>query len=474
MSASGFTHLWNASGFPDIFFDEGVYMRRAMHVLAGLGPQESYFHDHPFFGQIFLGTVLGLVGFPNAVHPSASPDSIAALYLVPRILMGLLAIADTFLVYKIAQNRYGDKAGLVSAMLFSVMPITWLVRRILLDSILLPFLLLSIFLALKSKDSSRKEAVIALSGICMGLAIFTKIPAFAFMPLVAGLVYFEGGRKARSIALWIIPVVLIPLLWPLQSVAAGEFHLWVGDVLGQAERHSYGLPYISKVFLQMDPVLFLLGIAGAAFCISRRDMFVLFGIVPFILFLLAIGYNQYFYWIPVLPLLCIAASVLVTRVAEFLGKKRLGRITPIVLVLGLAAFGLVSTAMLVSTNMTSGQYQAAAFVLHRLKGADRETTVLASPAYTWIFSYVFHNQNVFSDYTQVGWYKITTEKTLSVADPHYFLSAKVHPLLYQIYNGSYSLATFGNGLGHYDTTVYPYPSMYFSNEGNNIEVRERG
>ncbi|HEU5221095.1 MAG TPA: hypothetical protein VFU58_03450, partial [Candidatus Nitrosotalea sp.] len=32
---SAFSHLWNVAGFPDIFFDEGVYMRRAMHVLNG-------------------------------------------------------------------------------------------------------------------------------------------------------------------------------------------------------------------------------------------------------------------------------------------------------------------------------------------------------------------------------------------------------------------------------------------------------
>src|SRR5438132_7106783 len=99
---SAFTHLWNAAGFPDVFFDEGVYMRRAMHVLNGSGPQEGNFYDHPFFGQIFLAGILGAIGYPQSLNPSTDANSISLLYLIPRIVMGLLAVADTFLIYKIA------------------------------------------------------------------------------------------------------------------------------------------------------------------------------------------------------------------------------------------------------------------------------------------------------------------------------------------------------------------------------------
>lgn len=62
---SAFSHLWNVAGFPDIFFDEGVYMRRAMHVLNGIGPQEGAFYDHPLFGQIFLAGILAPLGIPT-------------------------------------------------------------------------------------------------------------------------------------------------------------------------------------------------------------------------------------------------------------------------------------------------------------------------------------------------------------------------------------------------------------------------
>jgi hypothetical protein len=58
---SAYTHLWNPIGFPSIFVDEDHYMRRALQILVGIGPQEMessvnqhHEYDHPYFGQIFL------------------------------------------------------------------------------------------------------------------------------------------------------------------------------------------------------------------------------------------------------------------------------------------------------------------------------------------------------------------------------------------------------------------------------------
>ncbi|HJU60376.1 MAG TPA: hypothetical protein VJ583_11540, partial [Nitrososphaeraceae archaeon] len=109
---SAFTHIWNPIGFPTIHVDEGHYMRRAMQVIEGQGPQESsntyfYPYDHPYFGQLFLGAVLKIIGYPDSLSPKVGDvHSIEMLYLVPRVIMGLLAVLDTFLIYKIAEHRY--------------------------------------------------------------------------------------------------------------------------------------------------------------------------------------------------------------------------------------------------------------------------------------------------------------------------------------------------------------------------------
>src|SRR5215207_1518787 len=148
---SAFVHIWNPTQFPNVHADEGTYMLRAMVFLKDktLLPQGAPFYDHPYFGQIFLAGVMGLIGYPGSLHPTpdGNGDSIEMLYLVPRILMGLLAVADTFLVYKIAERRYNRTVAFIAAILFAVIPITWILRRIFLDSLLLPFLLSSILFA---------------------------------------------------------------------------------------------------------------------------------------------------------------------------------------------------------------------------------------------------------------------------------------------------------------------------------------
>lgn len=469
LALSGFTHLWNAVGFPDIFYDEGVYMERAMHVLNGLGLQDRYFHDHPFFGQIFLAASLGLVGFPNSLHAGTDPASISSLYLAPRILMGLLAVVDTLLVYLIADTRYGKKIALTSALLFAVMPFTWVMRRILLDSILLPFLLSSILLALKTKDAKNKHVMVLLSGLCLGIAIFTKIPVFMMIPLVAGLVYFNTGKNKKMLVLLLLPVFLIPLMWPLQAVGAHQFDQWVKDVIGQTQRPSFGLPYISLVFFKLDPLLFVLGISGTIFAIVRKDYFILFWFIPFAIFLLLIGYNQYFYWIPVLPVFCISGVMLVVNLLERIRKKNLNKILPIAAILGVAAFGLASTLLVISVNVTNTQFQTESFVLQTVH--DNDTTVLASPAYAWILHYVFHKENIPNDYSFILFNTIHTGKILLVADPHFLIDLNRGKQLQTLYNDSKTITTFDEDLSNYDLSSYPYSNIKMNLDGTHIEVK---
>src|SRR5215208_1605791 len=128
---AAFTHIWNPSQFPNIHADEGTYMLRALTFLKDktLLPQGAPFYDHPFFGQVFLASVMALFGYPDSLNPSADGDvsSIQRLFLFPRILMGLLAVVDTLLIYKITERKYSKTVALIAAILFAVMPITWIV-----------------------------------------------------------------------------------------------------------------------------------------------------------------------------------------------------------------------------------------------------------------------------------------------------------------------------------------------------------
>ena len=201
---AAFTHLWNPIGqfSPWFGYDEGIYMGRTMNVLSGLGPH-LYF-DHPYFGQLFLGGLLWIIGYPNLIHPTVSDiHSFEMLWLVPRIVMGVLAIVDTFLVYKVAEKRYSRTVALIASILFAITPLTYFARWILLDSIQLPFLLSSILFALYLGGPSAKYhrhydlQMSVLSGLFLGLAIFTKIPAFILIPLVAYLILTNSKKNMK-------------------------------------------------------------------------------------------------------------------------------------------------------------------------------------------------------------------------------------------------------------------------------------
>ncbi|HKQ20800.1 MAG TPA: hypothetical protein VJS91_02080, partial [Nitrososphaeraceae archaeon] len=141
---SGFIHIWNPIGFPTAHNDEDAhYIPRALMFMQYGDPQKQNpgFYDHPFFGQILLGTLFKLIGYPDMYVDNSDVKSIHSLYMVPRIIMGLFAVLDTFIVYTIASVCYGRKVAFISSILFAVMPITWLLRWVLLDNVLLPFLL---------------------------------------------------------------------------------------------------------------------------------------------------------------------------------------------------------------------------------------------------------------------------------------------------------------------------------------------
>jgi 4-amino-4-deoxy-L-arabinose transferase-like glycosyltransferase len=145
--------------------------------------------------------------------------------------MGLLAILDTFLLFKIAERRYNTTIGLIASVLFAVMPLTWIIRRIWLEPVQLPFILASILLALYITNSNLTEKrksihIVLLSGALLGLAIFTKIPVVSLIPLV-GFIIYSNSKNFKLIGLWIIPVLLIPLLWPMYAISQGELNEWI-------------------------------------------------------------------------------------------------------------------------------------------------------------------------------------------------------------------------------------------------------
>jgi hypothetical protein len=364
---SCFFHLWNLDGFPSIYRDEDHYLRKAMHILEGEGLQEdsddlisyqSHKYDHPYFGQLFLAGVLKIIGYPDSLSPKAGDvHSIEMLYLVPRVIMGLLAVVDTFLIYKIGQVRYNKNIGLLSAGIFAVVPITWMLRRVWLEPIQLPFILLSILFAIYlskqfTKDSIskyfNKEKVIIsiLSGVFLGIAIFTKIPAFVFIPLVAFFIFSMNKHNFKYLCLWAIPVILIPLIWPANALYLGELDEWLNSLTWQSERSNNGVFVAFQKLYMIDPIFLVISILSVILAIIRKDLFILLGVLPFIIFCYLIGYVSYWHLIPIIPFLSLSISLIIFDLANRFLQTRYNTLFLLIFI-----FSVIIPSFIISTNL---------------------------------------------------------------------------------------------------------------------------
>jgi hypothetical protein len=446
------------------------------------------------------------------------------LWLIPRVLVGLLAVVDTFLIYKIAERRYNNKTvALIASILFAVMPLSWMTRRIFLESIQLPLILSSILAAVYLKDSKRIQnaavavigakssktfkitSLVLLSGIFLGLAIFTKVPAFTMIPVVGFLVYtnvasnnkHQGYSKrlvsifhlntlnTKMLGLWFIPVILIPLIWPLYSVSIGyPFDYWLSRVIYQGSR-SGEAPLQDALYDEFifDPVFTIIGLAGLVYAAVKREYFLLLWALPFLFFMYIVHWVLPFHLVPLFPLFSIAAAVMIVDISSKIGriKSTVSRVLPLVTISGIAIFGLASTIMLITTNINSSFFEVSAFVAEKLSenstnSGDGNTrnngnVLLLGPhpvwGFFWIPKYVL-NENF--DFTMVdaqhGFTKnIKNAKLIMISDSRFDRTISKDVLkkpianLRTIYLNTNPIATFQVKPFPHDDTKYPYTNL---------------
>ncbi|TLX87656.1 MAG: hypothetical protein E6K97_08290 [Thaumarchaeota archaeon] len=469
-------------------------MRRAMHVLEGLGPQETAtFYDHPYFGQLFLAGIFKVIQFPDNFKDSFDLNSIDTLYLVPKVLIGLLAVLDTFLIYMISYRRYNRNVAILASILFAVMPITWYTRRILLEPIQLPFLLSSILFALypgslynnvndnASKDrkkfaniNNKNMCMVLFSGIFLGLAVFTKVPAFTMIPIVWYLVLRNNRENLRLIGIWFIPVVLIPAVWPIYSITVGQFDSWFEGVLRQTGRGDQTFVHSLSVIFQIDPLLTILFSAAIIFAVVRRDFFILLWALPFLLFLYIIGYSPERLFVPLIPIFCISAAVMIVYFMEKIRNRNTQKWVSTVVVAAIAVFGLLSTTIIIDNNVSRAQFQTMRFVLDYISKENNNNekyTIASSPIYSWIFK-VLYGPNVFPGYSEAVSSGVKFNKTILIADDHFKQEIKGDENLRRFYDDTKNIVAIRPGRDTFNVNSYPYSSLISNYEGRNeIEVR---
>ncbi|MBA3976996.1 MAG: hypothetical protein H0X50_02215 [Nitrosopumilus sp.] len=479
---SAFTYFWNSANYPlGPSNDEGIYIRRAMHVLSGFGPQESLLYDHPYFSQIFMAVVFSIINYPNVLNPTVdSVESIKMIFFVPRTIMATIALVDTALVYMISKYWYKSRTiAITASTLFAVMPFADPIRRVLLESIQLPFFLSSILFAICATKkinttnsngiSARQILFVVLSGTFLGLAIFTKIPIFTMIPLIVFIIY-KSNKIKRVLALWILPVIIVPSFWPLYALYKNQLNLWFNGIYFQTHRGVQTFFEIIKYHFQYDPILVTLGLIGIAFSTIKKDLFILIWTVPFFVFLYAVGFVSYWHIVPLIPLFCIAAARLIYDLSQLIPKKNIQKILPFLLLFIISFYSIHTYTEVIMASNNSTHFELVAFIVKYLyddthiETNNKDKIVLISnPFYSWIPKYAF-NLNNYQAVDYLDNVSVNANKVLMILDSQWENRAKNNMLgakmveNYKTY-GKNKIATFGeNVTNNQAVSIYAFDS----------------
>jgi len=113
--------------------------------------------------------------------------------------------------------------------------------------------------------------------------------------------------------------------------------------------------------------------------------------------------------IPLLPVFCIAGAILIEDISNKIRieKKVKKMLLPFIIVSAIGIIGLFNTTTLITGNVNSSYFKAAAFVdqyLQNISHNSNKTTVIADPFFLWIPQYIFQldqNYKMYFDNTPV-------------------------------------------------------------------------
>jgi hypothetical protein len=161
------------------------------------------------------------------------------------------------------------------------------------------------------------------------------------------------------------------------------------------------------------------------------------------------------------------------------------------IILAIVMFGITSTIMLISTDLTYIQLKTASYIANavisddgRLPGAkqggsllnisnhsDEQLTVITSPIYSWVYKYVLDHENTFSHLRDTR--PIITENVILLVDSTYnrlvFRSEAENQTqvtrLNDIYNDTEVSALFGKLPANYSKKNYPFTGIDSADSG---------
>jgi 4-amino-4-deoxy-L-arabinose transferase-like glycosyltransferase len=251
LSSYGFYHGWN----------EGYYSLIAKNYFSGsLWEQIAYTGGGPFSSAPPF--------FSYAVFAFFKVFGIADISA--RLVSILSEIIAVFGVYILAKELYNERTADLAAIIFIFIPwnILWF-GRAQTDPLMTALMTLAVALYVRAYKSGKSMLPF---GMTLGLAVFTKQPALAVLPIVLLWSYFQGVKREQIFnAIACFFAGMIPLfIWLSHSAISGNYELVNSIIFGELAHRSEPLSDLGRVVLFTAAGISPLIIASAAYQILKE------------------------------------------------------------------------------------------------------------------------------------------------------------------------------------------------------------
>lgn len=326
--------------------EANFWLQRSERFLQALQSGDYYtmpITGHPGVATMWLGSAGVLLRHVLDALGLSPGDSFAHMLALMRLPVALVHVFAILVGFRLLRILLPVPAALVAALLWALDPFVVGYSRVLhVDALAGTFITLSILAACSYWNHLRQPWLLALSGVCAGLALLTKSPALALLPVV-GLVALTAptseagvaapvGRRLAPLAAWLAiccatAIVFWPALWgnPAGAIAGlisgvedegAQPHMLGNFFLGQPDPAPGVLYYPVALALRLTPwamlglALLPLALRSRRLVREPRDLAVLAGLV--VLFVVAMSmFPKKFdrYLVPIVPLLDLLAAV---------------------------------------------------------------------------------------------------------------------------------------------------------------------
>jgi hypothetical protein len=256
-----------------------------------------------------------------------------------------------------------------------------------------------------------------------------------------------------------------------------------------------------KYLFLVEPVLLILGFAGIFYAEIKRDFLILLWVVPFLVFLFIMNFVSSFHLIPLLPAFCIAAARMIVDISSRINHKMIHQILPFAVISGIGIFGIVTTTMLITTNVTSNYFKIYATVVQYLSNEkindhpnnnnnvndNNSIMIMIGGHWTrglyWIPKYVYNIDLDFKKVDKINDIPLSVkgQKAILIVDNtiKHSLSDNTNNNDIQnrrrqqlnFYYNTIPIAAFNGKSTHYELDKYPYASMSENRDTKWVEIR---